>query len=487
MNLELISFKATPSKEGFYLVSDNWDDFGYKTYYFLYYFDGKNKTDIGGVKIATKSGVRNTPLMDLLSGDTSNYFSLGQSKDFYLNLNTLEKVKKQFILKRLNDIANNLELFEEVKNLEITTTSLLRDISTVTVTGQFNRIINNGAELTDYEFKFKRNEDDLTLEFQITPFTMPPSNIHAIIGSNGVGKTTILKQMITALIERNDNFRFINELKDDQPIFANVIFVSFSAFDIGGYYRDIKNENNENFYSYIGLKEEKEKKVITKDIDSLSGEFLSSIRNIIKEQSIFEKWKEVIDILEAEATLKQFDLKNIDKINTVEKRELFLSLSSGHKIIILTLTRLIEKVNEKSLVLIDEPETHLHPPLLAAFMNAISKILIQQNGVCILATHSPVVMQELNRACVSVIKRGHEKISVKRPDIDTYGENVGTLTREVFRLEVTNTGFYRVLTECVNEGKDYSEILDEFVDALGLEARTILRTLIKEKKEDNNI
>ncbi len=47
---------------------------------------------------------------------------------------------------------------------------------------EFNRIINNGSEITDYEFKFIREDDGLTLEFQITPFTMPPSNIHAIMG-----------------------------------------------------------------------------------------------------------------------------------------------------------------------------------------------------------------------------------------------------------------------------------------------------------------
>lgn len=487
VKIDLINFRAEPSKEGFYLVSDGWNDYGYRTYYNLYYFDGKNRTNIGGVKIATKTEQTTTSLLDFLNGDTSNYFSLGQSKDYYLNLNKLGVIKKRFLLETLNDVAYNLTLFDEINSLEVTTTSLLRDISTLTVREQFNRIINNGTELTNYEFKFIREDDGLVLEFEIIPSTMPPSNIHAIIGSNGVGKTTILKQMITALLEKNNNYRFTNELKDDESIFANVIFVSFSAFDSGGYYGDLKNENNENFYSYIGLKKEIDNYVISKDLNNLSEEFVNSMNNIIKEEIIFEKWKEVISILEVESTLKKFDLKNIDEKNKENKKELFLSLSSGHKIIILTLTRLIEKVNEKSLVLIDEPETHLHPPLLSAFMNAISKILIQQNGVCILATHSPVVMQELNRECVSVIRRGHEKVSVTRPTIDTYGENVGTLIREVFRLEVTNTGFYRVLTEYVDKGKNYDEISEEFEDSLGLEARTILRTLLKERNLETNI
>jgi hypothetical protein len=39
---------------------------------------------------------------------------------------------------------------------------------------------------------------------------------------------------------------------------------------------------------------------------------------------------------------------------------IFRKLSSGHKIVLLTITKLVETVEEKSLVLLDEPEAHLH-------------------------------------------------------------------------------------------------------------------------------
>lgn len=487
MEINYINFKGTPSKEGFYLVSDNWDDFGYKTYYFLYYFDGISKIDIGGVKIATK--VRNaiTGISELLRGNNSEYFSLGQSKEYYLNLNELGEEKKEFLLKTLKDIAYDLELFEEVKDFKITKTSLLRDIYTLNVKDQFNRIINNGAELTDYEFQFLREGNELVLDFKVDPNSMPPSNVHAIIGSNGVGKTTILKQMVETLLNEKSNNKFINMIDEKEEIFANVIFISFSAFDSGGFYKDQKNKDGQKFYSYIGLKEGAEDgRVLSKDLDIMAKEFGDSLNSIINNKNtLFQRWKETINVLETDITLRHFNLAEIDKYTEKEQIELFLHLSSGHKLIILTITRLIEQVSEKTLVLIDEPESHLHPPLLSAFMNALSKILIQQNGVCILATHSPVVMQELNRECVSVIRRGHEKMSVTRPTIDTYGENVGTLTREVFNLEVTNTGFYLILKESVKRGESYEEILDDFEDALGLEARTILRSLIKVRDTEN--
>lgn len=42
---------------------------------------------------------------------------------------------------------------------------------------------------------------------------------------------------------------------------------------------------------------------------------------------------------------------------------------------LLTLTKLVELVEEKTLVILDEPEEHLHPPLVSAFIRALSKLV----------------------------------------------------------------------------------------------------------------
>ena len=47
----------------------------------------------------------------------------------------------------------------------------------------------------------------------------------------------------------------------------------------------------------------------------------------------------------------------------------------------LTVARLVELVEEKTLVLLDEPEEHLHPPLVSALIRALSNLLIYRNGV----------------------------------------------------------------------------------------------------------
>lgn len=153
-------------------------------------------------------------------------------------------------------------------------------------------------------------------------------------------------------------------------------------------------------------------------------------------------------------------------------------MSSGHAIVLLTLTNLIANIEEKSLILIDEPESHLHPPLLSAFTRTLSDLLIERNGVAIIATHSPVVLQEIPKSCVWKLYRVRLESCAQRPQHETFGENVGTLTREIFGLEVSNSGFHALLRQSVSEKKTYEQIIEEYDGQLGHEGRSILRSLI---------
>jgi predicted ATP-dependent endonuclease of OLD family len=176
------------------------------------------------------------------------------------------------------------------------------------------------------------------------------------------------------------------------------------------------------------------------------------------------------------ASLADADNGNDDQKTTA--RRLFGNLSSGHKIVLLTITRLVETVEERTLVLLDEPEAHLHPPLLSAFVRALSDLLVNRNGVAIIATHSPVVLQEVPATCAWKIQRSGRSIKAERPDVETFGENVGVLTREVFGLEVTHAGFHKILRDAISEDDDFRAVLRKFDSELGGEARAIIRALI---------
>ena len=142
---------------------------------------------------------------------------------------------------------------------------------------------------------------------------------------------------------------------------------------------------------------------------------------------------------------------------------------------------MVETIEERSLVLLDEPEGYLHPPLLSAFVRALSDLLQRRNAVAIIGTHSPVVLQEVPKNCIWRLRRQGADAIAERLEIESFGENVGTLTQEVFGLEVTDSGFHKILKDIVERTEAFEEAVVKFDNQLGLEARAILRNLFYQK------
>lgn len=149
----------------------------------------------------------------------------------------------------------------------------------------------------------------------------------------------------------------------------------------------------------------------------------------------------------------------------------FLTWSTGHKIALHVVASLTARAARKSLVLFDEPEMHLHPPLTAALMQAIRIILEEVNAFCIVATHSPVVVQETLARHVRIVTRAGDTLHFRQPKLETFGENVGLLTYDIFGLVASSTDFHEVLDLLVDGGLELDTIDDLFTPALSGQAR----------------
>lgn len=88
------------------------------------------------------------------------------------------------------------------------------------------------------------------------------------------------------------------------------------------------------------------------------------------------------------------------------------------------------------------------------------------------------MLQEVPRSCAWKIQRSGRSVEAERPEVETFGENVGVLTREVFGLEVTDAGFHQLLRAAVAEDDDFRAVLQKFDSELGGEARALVRALI---------
>ena len=239
-------------------------------------------------------------------------------------------------------------------------------------------------------------------------------------------------------------------------------------------------------FTYIGL---------TSDnlYETLKNNFVKSLTNCQKSERKLELLEQALNILETDPIFERSNIKSLleqqsdstcdNNKNDVENA--FKRLSSGHQVIMLTLVQLIDCITERSLVILDEPENHLHPPLLAAFIRALSELLIDRNGVALIATHSPVILQEVPKSCVWKINRNGYEVKAERLEIESFGATIGALTREVFGLEVRQSGFHKMLIDEVKKGLDYNSIIEKFKYELGDEARLLLRTLIILRDEKN--
>lgn len=496
------------SRGAAYLTEDRWDDFGFKTLYHLHYLDrGGESHEIGGVKIGGL-GWGDEPRSTGLSGSFTqvpdDYFSVGQDEDYYTALRKLPRGVGEDILRALRDFAFDNTIFVQARQEDVTQTSLLRQVSAAAVVGHLHRLAHGLTPLTEYQFEYELPNVDgesQRLNFEVIPDSYPPTNLHVIIGRNGAGKTRALDGMARALVEPQAGLdhvgRFLIGGDEHEPSgddFAGVVSVSFSAFDPFLPLGEGATRNREIKYAYVGLKEQTDQPdTALKSPARIADDFASSLRNCLT-GSRRRRWVSAVRALESDpnfrdASLREVGASNLETLDgdpdeiVSEASEIFAGLSSGHSIVLLTITRLVEKVEERTLVLMDEPEAHLHPPLLSAFLRALSDLLIDRNGMAVIATHSPVVLQEVPRTCVWKLNRSGDAVSVSRPETETFGENVGTLTREVFGLEVTDTGFYRMVREKAEQAARYSEVSAEFDDQLGGEAMALLRAYFAVRRE----
>jgi len=502
----------TQAHNAAYLQPDNWDDFGHKTLFSLTVFNEQgNKQSIGSVKIGfsgLEGGWTEEQIPQQFNVLPNNFFSLGQDADYYKNI--VEYLSNEIavdVLTSLGDVVHDLNRLSIAKNEGSFSSSLMRNVNHSTIEQQFRRILRGEAALTEYDFFYEKAPNDrysgIRVEFQVEPYTKPSSNIHILIGRNGVGKTTLLNNMVDALLSNRGVLEETGSFATHSPragatklhdaYFAGVVSVSFSAFDPFSPPADQADANVGMRYYYVGLK----KRVLEqapdqwglKDKSDLCRDFTISLKLCFSLTAKRERWVDAVRKLESDFNFAEMDLCQLTcvYVNDLsdDKRQfsdaasgLFDRMSSGHAIVLLSVTKLVETVEEKTLVLLDEPESHLHPPLLSAFTRALSDLLINRNGVAIIATHSPVVLQEVPKSCVSILRRTRLVSNVDRPESETFAENVGVLTREVFGLEVSKSGFHDLLASSVSMGKTYDEIEQEYQYQLGFEGKAILRSMV---------
>ncbi|QDO82407.1 ATP-binding protein [Shewanella psychropiezotolerans] len=460
-------------KESFFLKNNTWNDYSYKTTYTLFYIDKeKALSEIGTVKIA-KPDLKHLerPLENGNVKISDNNFSLGQDESYYSNLRGLPNKDGKKLLRILKDIAFDREIWIKNKASEVLNHSLLRDVTNLDVIS-YQTVFEDGEGKLDYCLTINT---EIPVSFPINhdlPFKN--SNIHAVIGNNGVGKTTYLKEIAKKIVENKFDCKILSRVNTDDvdegidiDYIEKVLFISFSAFD-----NNIPEIKNKRRFDYLGLHDGVGG---FKAPDVLSKEFSESLKSLINGKKL-KYIKKVLKPLENVDYLGEhidYFFENIEEQPKIVK--MYTELSSGHRIVLHTLVLLMNSFHQGIVTLFDEPETHLHPPLLGAFLQSLQIICDTYNGLLILATHSPIILQEILTENVLVLRRLDNDVSYTRIDVVTYGQNVSKLTRTAFGYQ--NVGFHNTITELVKNKTLTKENISSY-HRIGSEATKIAWSLL---------
>lgn len=494
----------------FYLRRSAWDDYGFGTSFTVFAKTIAAETFIGDIKIGKKGQVSNgaysetiftqiDPAFDALSDD---YFSVAQDASFYTNLiEALGQPEALRIAQALNDLATRAPVPDELIEEPVAQRSLLRYVSLRTVTDQYRPLILGLQERESFSLTYHPRITESSTQpvrFGVDPDSPLPSNLHVIIGANGMGKTTALKKIAAALDEQDPQHDSTAVTIGGAKKFAGLVSVSFSAFDIFPKTMRAVRSQAEFRVTRVGLPLRIED---DDDLDLLLAKHPQALPTALDEDDAEPDeaeqqrryWNRLIKgcleyrperllsafrlLADADQVLDSLGISDPDELLAVD----FPVLSSGHKIVLLALGSLVRHCEARTLVLIDEPESHLHPPLLGAFARALSDLMTETNSLAIIATHSPVVLQEVPRTCAQKVWSLEGQTLFSEPEIQTFGENLGILTEEVFGLELDKSGYHALLRKFAQNHASYDEAKAELGGQLGSEAKIVLRSMMMSK------
>jgi predicted ATPase len=490
-----------------YLMRDAWDDYGLQTTFRAKVVTPDGIVDAGTVKILHRDQqAGGTPIESEFTQLSDAYCSLGQTTSYYESLKSIGDERCNEVLHGLRDVVQDAAILAEFEHTEGFRTSLIRTSSAERALTDAPFLLrpssapqgDGAAEDVSCDVFTTVGGNHFTFELRFARGGEIPGRFSVLIGYNGSGKTRLLANiaMLTATPQSDagaDEFvrKYGRVLR--RYTFGGTFAVSFSAFDdfempgINSEERQMVSEREEE-YIYCGLR-----RLITNDIeDTILSETdkqikLKSSREILDafEQALSrirgsdERRKMFVEALlplSIEPSLSRLNLVSTLTDYDDSPLHFFKYLSTGHKIVINVVTQMTAHLQRKSLVLFDEPESHLHPPLLAALLKALRVILERTDSFCLTATHSPVVLQETPRRFVNVIRRNGPKTHVLAPQVETFGENVGTLTHEIFNLDNSKTDFHEVLATLAMD-RNLNDIERLFGSPLGFQARSYLFSL----------
>jgi predicted ATPase len=327
------------------------------------------------------------------------------------------------------------------------------------------------------------NHYRLPLKFNFREESSPlPTPINVIIGENGVGKTRALKSLTRlAHDSRSDG----PALESGRQLRISVVVFSHEAHQ----WARIKRSG----FKYVPLSTTRSDwQQLTRTLQEIylmdvKGHHLQIlhilIAKILDPATLYFRTNEgdIASFASLVETPRKCNFLN----TSIECKHLgpggeIFELSSGQRAIISFCFNLVLHSNRHSLLLIDEPENHLHPQFISLFIQALHSMLLASESVAVVATHSPFVVREVDKSGVLILKADQRGLPcLYRPTLQTLGGDVSLISDYVFEDSSVRKNYQERIDQRINACRDSEqrqEALRAF-ESLGYDAAAYARSL----------
>lgn len=447
----------------FILLGNTWDDYGVKTKFGLNYYDEDSHLHyIGAVKIIDKSPIKEDgyKTLDVLRGQftdiTDSFCSLGQESDYYVRLKNLFPETYRDLLLCLRDCAvfpdveNNFRTLPQFRSLIRTNDAerLLREVK-FRLMGQDIKT----RYVFDYLFRPKYSDENIRIHFHFSQDAYQAHRIYAIIGANGVGKTQFISSFPMSIYKNKTKL-----FQPHIPIFSKIIALSNCPYDSF----EIPHANQGFGYVYCGIsKKVHDVKTIISDMELKQG--LTKALKIIRARGweMVAKIRTILSNLLSDEELEMlFKEENGDiSLKLKDVSSLCDRLSSGQNALLYQFCNVAAHIRYDSIILFDEPETHMHPNAITMIMAALYKLLDDFDSYCIIVTHSPLVIREVRSDCVYVMTREDNHPDITKIGIESFGADTSVIIDEVFGNREAKMPYKALIKEMIIEGLSYDGIV----------------------------
>jgi predicted ATPase len=363
----------------------------------------------------------------------------------------------------------------------------------------------------DLLLKFKldgfNNEHEINLRYESD--SLIPKRINVLIGKNGVGKSQALTKFCRLALKMGDEK---GELRDTNENLERPMINRLIAIGTPGETRNTfpgeRVKQQKLFYRRLNFTRSTKAKLsrgIAETVIQL-GRNLDSV----KEKSRWDFFWEAISIsLPVEKIGFETKSNNVemisqfgtldDSLGSLEFTEQFernaepkyyaegklQPLSSGQLTFFKFALQCSLYIENGSFVLMDEPETHLHPNMISDFVGMLDSLLEATGSQALIATHSAYFVREVSRDQVHIFKVDNDgNIQISSPRLRTFGADVESISQFVFNEDIesklTDKVFQRV------QGQTFESVEKQLSEELSLAALMDLQSRLEVSNNEKN-